>query len=58
MVAVPAGSKTLAEQTQFWSGSENGCTVPNCTSASITVTVPVTIMVQDTDNATKTGLNV
>ncbi len=44
--------------TQFWSNSQNDCTTPGCTSDSITVTLPVTITVQDTDGTAKSGLPV
>ena len=44
--------------TQFWSNTQNDCTLPNCTSDSITVTLPVTITVQDTDGTAKPGLPV
>jgi hypothetical protein len=44
--------------TQFWSGTENHCAVPGCASVGLTVTIPVTVTVQDTDNAPKAGLNV
>lgn len=43
---------------QFWSGETNHCSIPGCESASITVTVPVTIAVQDTDGVPKDGLPV
>jgi RHS repeat-associated protein len=44
--------------TQFWSGEANHCMVPGCVSASITVTLPVTVTVEDTDGAPKEGLAV
>ena len=44
--------------TQFWSNAQNDCTIPGCTSDSITVTLPVTITVQDTDGTAKSGLPV
>lgn len=44
--------------TQFWSDSQNHCTVPGCTEATVTVTIPVTITVQDTDGTPKEGLRV
>ncbi len=44
--------------TQFWSGTENHCTVPGCSTAGITVTLPITVTVRDTDGAPKEGLNV
>jgi len=44
--------------TQFWSDTANHCSVPGCSSASITVTKPVTVAVRNTDGAAMTGLMV
>jgi len=33
--------------TRFWSGESNHCTLPGCTEVGITVTLPVTVLVQD-----------
>ncbi|MBN2256694.1 MAG: hypothetical protein JW704_02570, partial [Anaerolineaceae bacterium] len=44
--------------TQFWSGDENHCTLPGCDSASITVTIPVSVSVIDTNGQPAAGLNV
>ncbi|MGD8456603.1 MAG: RHS repeat-associated core domain-containing protein [Anaerolineales bacterium] len=44
--------------THFWSGESNHCTLPGCESASITVTKPVTVTVQDTDTTVQVGLHV
>jgi len=44
--------------TQFWSGEANHCTVPGCTAAGITVSIPVTISVADTDGIPQEGLPV
>lgn len=44
--------------TQFWSAAENHCTVPDCGSASVTVSTPLTVTVQDTDGAVASGLKV
>jgi len=44
--------------TQFWSGEANHCTVPGCTEAGITVSIPVTISVQDTGGIPQEGLPV
>ena len=41
--------------TQFWSGESNHCTVPGCTEAGITVTVPVTIRCR-TPTASQRGI--
>lgn len=44
--------------TYFWSGAANHCEVPGCGSASVTVSKPLTVTVQDTDGAPKEGLKV
>ena len=44
--------------TQFWSGGANHCAVPGCSAATVVVTLPVTVTVQDTDGAPKAGLPV
>jgi CSLREA domain-containing protein len=44
--------------TQFWSDSVNHCTIPGCTTVSITVTIPVTVSVLDTDGVLQAGLSV
>ncbi len=44
--------------TQFWSNAQNDCTIPGCTSDAITVTLPVTITVTNTDGTAQTGLPV
>jgi hypothetical protein len=44
--------------TQFWSGAANHCDVPGCESASVTVTIPLTVSVQDGSGVSKTGVNV
>lgn len=44
--------------TQFWSGTENHCTLPGCNAVSIAVTTPVIVNVQDTDGLAKEGLKV
>ncbi len=51
----PAGG---AGGTQFWSAETNTCTVPTCTSASITVTKPLTITVLNTDGTPQADLPV
>lgn len=43
---------------QFWSGAENHCTVPVCESATVVVTIPVTVTVLDTDSQPVQGLSV
>jgi hypothetical protein len=44
--------------TQFWSGASNHCTVPGCTQAAVTVTLPVAITVLDTNGMAQSGLTV
>ncbi len=44
--------------TQFWSDSQNHCSVPGCTSAGVTVTKPVTVTVQDAGGAPQSGIKV
>lgn len=44
--------------TQFWSADTNTCEIPTCTSASLTVTKPLSVTVQDTDGAGKSGIKV
>jgi hypothetical protein len=47
-LSVPAGTfwfKADKNYTAFWSGEENHCAVPVCTSAGITTTIPVTVTV-------------
>jgi len=58
---LPQGSyrfRADLDGTQFWSGATNHCDVPGCGSASVTVTNPVIVTVQDTDGAAKAGLKV
>ncbi len=58
---LPTGNyrfRTDKNGTQFWSGASNHCAVPGCTSAAITVSVPVVVMVQDTNGAPGIGLPV
>jgi RHS repeat-associated protein len=44
--------------TEFWSGETNHCDIPGCESASVVVTLPVTVTVEDTDGLPKEGLPV
>jgi uncharacterized protein GlcG (DUF336 family) len=44
--------------TRFWSAGENHCEIPGCDAASVTVTLPVTVTVLDTDGAPQPGLRV
>jgi RHS repeat-associated protein len=39
--------RTDLNGTQFWSGEANHCDIPGCLAASVTVTIPLTISVQD-----------
>jgi len=59
VMAVPTGSyRFVATQNDFdfTSGAAGHCTVPSCTSATITTTIPVTVTVRDTTNAPKPNL--
>ena len=38
--------------TQFWSGDANHCDIPGCETATVTVTKPVTVTVQDSAGIT------
>jgi len=44
--------------TQFWSAAENDCSIPGCTVASVTTTIPVVVTVLDTGGTPEVGLNV
>src|SRR3990172_9945554 len=44
--------------TQFWSGTQNHCDVPQCTLVSMSVTLPVTVHVKDDLNAPMSGIQV
>jgi RHS repeat-associated protein len=47
---LPAGSyrfRTDLNGTQFWSGEANHCGVPGCVAASVTVTIPLTVSVEN-----------
>jgi PKD repeat protein len=44
--------------TQFWSGETNHCTVPGCTSAAVTTTIPVVVTVENSGGNPETGLPV
>jgi hypothetical protein len=44
--------------TQFWSGETDHCTIPGCLDASVVVTVPLTVSVEDTNGAPKEGVPV
>jgi len=44
--------------TQFWSGTSNHCDIPDCGNSQITVTIPITVTVQDTEGAEKEGVTV
>jgi predicted outer membrane repeat protein len=60
-LVLPAGSyrfRAAKNGTAFWSGTMNHCTVPGCTSASITTTVPVVVTVLDGSSQPEVGLTV
>ena len=44
--------------TQFWSGTDNTCMIPNCTTADITVTLPVSVKVEGVDHSPFEGIQV
>ncbi len=59
VMAVPTGSyRFVATQNDFdfTSGAVGHCTVPSCTAATITTTIPVTVTVRDTANVPKPNL--
>jgi RHS repeat-associated protein len=47
-----------ASATQFWSGASDGCTLPGCSGATVTVTKPFAVTVQDTDGQSMPNLAV
>jgi ribosomal protein S11 len=42
--------------TQFWSAESNHCTLPGCTTATVTTTIPVVVAVKDTNGTSEAGL--
>jgi hypothetical protein len=44
--------------TQFWSGASSHCSLPGCESAQVTVTIPVTVTVQNGLGVAKSGVTV
>jgi hypothetical protein len=60
-LSLPVGSYRFRADkngTQFWSGTENHCSVPGCMEAAITTTIPLTVTVLDTNGIPQTGLPV
>lgn len=60
-LTLPIGAyrfRTVVNGTYFWSHTENHCEMPGCESAAITVTKPVTVTVNDTDETPKEGVEV
>jgi hypothetical protein len=58
-LSLPAGSyrfRVAKNGTAFWSGPGNHCTVPGCTSAGITVNLPVTVTVLNLNGQPEAGL--
>jgi hypothetical protein len=43
---------------QFWSWTSNHCDVPGCAEATVVVTIPVTVTVEDTNGVSKEGVPV
>jgi RHS repeat-associated protein len=44
--------------TQFWSGISNHCDIPGCSSAGVTVSIPLTLTVQTADETPQSGIKV
>ena len=44
--------------TQFWSGETDHCTIPGCLDATVVVTVPLTVTVEDTNGQPQEGVPV
>jgi RHS repeat-associated protein len=60
-LTLPEGSYRFRadfNETQFWSGEANHCAVPGCSNATVVVTLPVTVTVEDTNGAPKEGVPV
>jgi RHS repeat-associated protein len=58
---LPSGSyrfRADLNATQFFSNASNDCSVPGCEADTLTVTIPVTVTVQDTSGAPAAGLSV
>lgn len=58
---LPAGNYRFRADlngTQFWSSGANDCSAPGCLTDSVTVTIPVTVSVEDTDGTAMPGLPV
>ena len=61
LMAVPPGSYwfgAIQHGQVFTSGTTFHCNVPSCTTATITVTLPVTVTVRDSNNAPQSNLQV
>jgi hypothetical protein len=43
---------------QFWSRTSNHCDIPGCSEATVVVTIPVTVTVEDTNGVSKEGVPV
>jgi RHS repeat-associated protein len=61
VLTLPEGSyrfRTAAHNLEYFTSAENGCTVPTCTTAGITVPqfVDVTVTVMDSSSAPQSGL--
>ena len=58
---LPAGAyrfRANSNGTQFWSSTEEDCKVPGCTLATITITLPVEVTVQDSFGTPQPDLTV
>jgi alpha-tubulin suppressor-like RCC1 family protein/Tol biopolymer transport system component len=61
VLVLPAGSyrfRVTKNGTPFWSSAGDNCTVPGCTSASITTTFPVSLNVETVDGSPEPDLTV
>ena len=61
LIAVPAGSYRFVATMNGWdftSGAAGHCTIPGCTAATITTTLPVAVTVRDTNNVPQPNLTV
>jgi len=61
MLTLPQGDYRFRSDlngTHFWSGEANHCAIPGCEGASITVTLPVTVHVDNMDGVPQEGLPV
>jgi hypothetical protein len=61
ILKLPVGSYRIRADyngTQFWSGAGDHCAIPDCSTATMQVTLPVTVTVEDTNGVLKEGVPV